>query len=325
MPRLVLGRAIDRRDFRAGHAEVDRELSAVVDLIVQQEPEHVEAPQVAHFLGSRHELDRRIELRVVHLLHLVADRFQGLLHLADHALPGGGHRRHVRRGRLHLALDGLRAPDAFEDEGPGEVFRAAAAGVWLQVGFVLGIGFQQFQRECRFVVPRLLEFLLLAHDLSSLNRACNLPHRRALASRGTSVILYQYTGTRGRRVFHGIDPRSPIPLYVQIAERVRLAIATGTLGSAASLPSVRQLAAELRINPATVIQAYRDLEAQGFVEIRHGAGTFVRELAPGRRARERSQQAVALVRKLLADARRSGVSLAELQRALETELGAKTT
>jgi len=126
-------------------------------------------------------------------------------------------------------------------------------------------------------------------------------------------------------VFHGIDPRSPIPLYVQIAERVRLAIATGTLGSAAPLPSVRQLAAELRINPATVIQAYRDLEAQGFVEIRHGAGTFVRELAPGRRARERSQQAVALVRKLLAEARRSGVSLAELQRALETELGVKST
>ncbi len=140
-----------------------------------------------------------------------------------------------------------------------------------------------------------------------------------------TVIVYQYTGTGAVLLFHGIDPRSPIPLYVQIADRVRLAIATGTLGSAAPLPSVRQLAAELRINPATVIQAYRDLEAQGFVEIRHGAGTFVRELAPGRRARERSQQAVALVRKLLAEARRSGVSLAELQRALETELGVKVT
>ena len=141
----------------------------------------------------------------------------------------------------------------------------------------------------------------------------------------STVIVYRYTGTRSRLLFHGIDPRSPIPLYVQIADRVRLAIATGTLGSAAPLPSVRQLAAELRINPATVIQAYRDLEAQGFVEIRHGAGTFVRELAPGRRARERSLQAGALVRKLLAEARRSGVSLAELQRALETELGVKVT
>jgi GntR family transcriptional regulator len=126
-------------------------------------------------------------------------------------------------------------------------------------------------------------------------------------------------------LFHGIDARSPVPLYAQIAERVRLAIATGALGSAAALPSVRQLASELRVNPATVIQAYRELEAQGFVEIRHGAGTFVRELAPGRRARERSQQAAALVRKLLAEARRSGVSLQELHRALETELGVKTT
>lgn len=126
-------------------------------------------------------------------------------------------------------------------------------------------------------------------------------------------------------MFHGIDARSPIPLYVQIAERVRLAISTGALGSAAPLPSVRQLAAELRVNPATVTQAYRDLEVQGFVEIRHGAGTFVRELAPGRRARERSQQAVALVRKLLTDARRAGVSLPELHRALEAELGVKAT
>ncbi|HEV8379995.1 MAG TPA: GntR family transcriptional regulator [Gemmatimonadales bacterium] len=126
-------------------------------------------------------------------------------------------------------------------------------------------------------------------------------------------------------MFHGIDARSPVPLYAQIAERVRLAIATGALGSADALPSVRQLASELRVNPATVIQAYRELEAQGFVEIRHGAGTFVRELAPGRRARERSHQAAALVRKLLADARRSGVSLPELHRALEAELGVKTT
>ena len=125
-------------------------------------------------------------------------------------------------------------------------------------------------------------------------------------------------------MFDQIDPRSPTPLYAQIAGRIRVAVAAGELRPGESLPSVRQLAARLRVNPATVVQAYRDLEAQGFVEIRHGAGTFVRELAPGRRARERSQQASALVRKLVADARRSGVSLAELHRALEAELGVKT-
>src|SRR5256886_9640413 len=82
-------------------------------------------------------------------------------------------------------------------------------------------------------------------------------------------------------------------------------MAPGALGSAAPLPSVRQLAADLRVNPATVIQAYRELESQGFVEIRHGAGTFVRELAPGRRSKERSKHAVRLVRRLVAEARRA--------------------
>lgn len=128
-------------------------------------------------------------------------------------------------------------------------------------------------------------------------------------------------GSQRRSILFEIDARSATPLYAQIAERVRLAIATGALGTAEALPSVRQLATELRVNPATIVQAYRDLEAQGFVETRHGAGTFVRELAPGRRARERAHQATALVRKLLAEARRRGVSLAELQRAIEDELG----
>jgi GntR family transcriptional regulator len=125
-------------------------------------------------------------------------------------------------------------------------------------------------------------------------------------------------------VFERIDPRSSTPLYAQIASRLKVAIAAGELRPADALPSVRQLAAELRVNPATVVQAYRDLESDGFVEIRHGAGTFVRELAPGRRARERSRQATALVRALLADARRRGVSLAELQTAIEEEIGVKT-
>ena len=122
-------------------------------------------------------------------------------------------------------------------------------------------------------------------------------------------------------MFERIDPRSPTPLYAQIAARLRVAIATGELRPAAALPSVRELAAELRINPATVIQAYRDLETAGLVEIRQGAGTFVRELAPGRRSRERARQAKALVRRLITDARRAGVSLPELRDAIDAEIG----
>ena len=122
-------------------------------------------------------------------------------------------------------------------------------------------------------------------------------------------------------MFEHLDPRSPTPLYAQIANRIRVAIAAGELRPATPLPSVRQLAAQVRVNPATVVQAYRDLEADGFVEMRQGAGTFVREVAPDVRARERAQQAKALVRDMLARAGHVGVSLQELQAAIAEEMG----
>ena len=122
-------------------------------------------------------------------------------------------------------------------------------------------------------------------------------------------------------MFEHLNPRSPIPLYEQIANRVRLAIASGELRPATALPSVRQLATQLRVNPATVVQAYRDLETEGFVEMRQGAGTFVREVAPQARARERARQAVALVREMLAQAGRLGVSRQDLQTAVAEEIG----
>jgi len=125
-------------------------------------------------------------------------------------------------------------------------------------------------------------------------------------------------------VFEQLDPRSPNPLYAQIANRLRVAIAAGELRPGAALPSVRHLAAELRVNPATVVQAYRDLESDGFVEMRQGAGTFVREVPPEGRARERARQATTLVRQLLGEAGRLGVSLAELQAAIAEHIGVGT-
>ncbi|TMC67403.1 MAG: GntR family transcriptional regulator, partial [Chloroflexi bacterium] len=286
-------------------------------------PEEVLSAHVAHLLGCRIELDRRTQLPIIHFARRVCHLLEDALHFAHGALPRIGHRRHVGRRKLELALQRLRGGDAFECKRPRQLLRAAARGVGLHGFLPTGVGAQDLHRGGCLPFPGVQKRLFLAHTLSSLSRAeiclCR-PRLRAPGKCITVPIHWNCDGT----VFHDIDARSPIPLYVQIAERIRLAIATGTLGSAAPLPSVRQLAAELRVNPATIIQAYRDLEAQGFVEIRHGAGTFVRELAPGRRARERSQQASALVRKLVADARRSGVSLAELHRALEAELGVKT-
>lgn len=122
-------------------------------------------------------------------------------------------------------------------------------------------------------------------------------------------------------MFDGIDPRSPTPLYEQIAARVRVAVAAGELAAGESLPSVRALSRELRVNPATVVQAYRDLSADGFVELRHGQGTFVKEVSTLARAEERAAQATDMVRKLLQDAARVGIGAEELAHAFRTEAG----
>src|SRR5579885_916238 len=124
-------------------------------------------------------------------------------------------------------------------------------------------------------------------------------------------------------MFERIDPRSPVPLYAQIAARLRVAIAADELKPGDALPSVRQLAAQLRINPATVVQAYRELEADGLVATRQGAGTFVLDVTTERRASERRGEARRLVRDLLADARRLGIPIEDLRAAVDQELNGR--
>lgn len=123
-------------------------------------------------------------------------------------------------------------------------------------------------------------------------------------------------------MFTDIDPRSPTPLYEQIAARVRVAVAAGDLRPGDALPSVRALARELRVNPATVVQAYRDLAVDGFVDMRHGQGTFVQDVPGFLRDEERAVQAQKLVRKLLQDAARMGLGTEDIARALNAEMGA---
>jgi GntR family transcriptional regulator len=122
-------------------------------------------------------------------------------------------------------------------------------------------------------------------------------------------------------VFDRIDPRSPTPLYEQIAGRIRVAVAAGELNEGQALPSVRQLATTLRVNPATVVQAYRELQGQGFVELKHGAGTFVKAVPAERKKGERIQYAADLVRGMMAEAARLGVNGEDLRTALDRELG----
>lgn len=121
-------------------------------------------------------------------------------------------------------------------------------------------------------------------------------------------------------MLNDLDPKSAVPLYEQIAVRLKAAVATGELAAGEALPSVRSMAGRLRINPATVVQAYRALEQEGFVEMRQGAGSFVRAVHSDARGRERTSQARRLMRATLAEAARLGLSRQELKEAFRHEL-----
>ena len=121
-------------------------------------------------------------------------------------------------------------------------------------------------------------------------------------------------------MFERIDPRSPVPMYAQIAERVRVAVASGELTRGDGLPSVRILATRLRVNPATVVQAYQSLQAEKLVEMKQGAGTFVADVPSDTRARDRAAAAKRVVRDMMAAAARRGLARDDLQRALNGEL-----
>src|SRR3954454_19523013 len=109
-----------------------------------------------------------------------------------------------------------------------------------------------------------------------------------------------------------LSPSHPMPLYAQLTRAITFAIATGRLRVGERLPTVRQLAVELRINANTVAKVYAELERAGVVETRRGVGTFIRE-AGDRTASlpDRERQLLALADRFLAGADSLGFSADE--------------
>jgi len=114
-----------------------------------------------------------------------------------------------------------------------------------------------------------------------------------------------------------LDHRSGVPIYRQIIDQVLGGIASGTLGGGDQLPTVRQVAVDLAVNPNTVVRAYRELEIRGVLETQQGTGTFLthREVKPD--DSERQRQLGQLVGEFVARAGRSGFSVQELQEQLK--------
>jgi len=116
------------------------------------------------------------------------------------------------------------------------------------------------------------------------------------------------------------NPSSGVPIYLQLMEQVKHAIETGALRAGEQLPGMRPLAEELVINPNTVAKAYRELEHEGVIELRHGAGAFVTGNAQGKRVTRRFREGQTLVSATVKRLRARGVKDEEIRRLFEAEL-----
>ena len=106
-----------------------------------------------------------------------------------------------------------------------------------------------------------------------------------------------------------LDTKSGVPFYRQIIEQIKFGIARGELALGDRLPTVRQLAVDLSINPNTVVRAYRELEIEGVLDSQQGSGTFVGQQKPEIDQLEKQRMLDQILTDLLARASSYGLSL----------------
>lgn len=116
------------------------------------------------------------------------------------------------------------------------------------------------------------------------------------------------------------NPSTGVPIYLQLMEQVKHAIETGALRSGEQLPGIRPLAEELVINPNTVARAYRELEHEGAIELRHGAGAFVSDNAGAKKLTDKLRAGQAIVATAIERLHAGGVTDEEIRRLFEAEL-----
>jgi GntR family transcriptional regulator len=120
------------------------------------------------------------------------------------------------------------------------------------------------------------------------------------------------------------NPSSGVPIYLQLMEQVKHAIESGALRPGDQLPGIRPLAEDLVINANTVAKAYRELEHEGVIELRHGAGAFVSGKARAPKAADKFRAAQALVAETVERLRAQGLSDEEIRRLVEAQLAGLT-
>jgi len=120
-----------------------------------------------------------------------------------------------------------------------------------------------------------------------------------------------------------LNPLLGTPLYLQLVEHLKHSIATGAIRAGEQLPSVRKMAEDLLINPNTVVRAYRDLESDGMVELRHGSGVFVRESVSSRT--DLMKKAEPIIRSAVDRLESLDLEEDDIRRLMENELAQRRT
>jgi GntR family transcriptional regulator len=121
------------------------------------------------------------------------------------------------------------------------------------------------------------------------------------------------TNSPARRPFQfALDLHSGVPVYRQLIDQVRSGMALGSLSAGDQLPTVRQMAVDLTINPNTVMRAYRELELGGLLETHQGTGTFVAKKKLERKDAERERQLTQLANEFAARAGAAGFTAEDL-------------
>ena len=118
-----------------------------------------------------------------------------------------------------------------------------------------------------------------------------------------------------------LDLKSGVPVYRQIIDQVQAGLAAGLLARGDQLPTVRQVAVDLEINPNTVLRAYRELEIRGVLDTQQGTGTFVSDRSAPEDEVERARKLEQLVSDVVARAGAGGFALRDVTEALQQRLG----
>ena len=115
-----------------------------------------------------------------------------------------------------------------------------------------------------------------------------------------------------------IDKSSGVPIYVQLAERIRFLVRSGELDAGQAMPTVRQLAVQLGVNANTVARVYRDLQVDGLLRLERGVGTFVNQVNASQARMSDLKLLDRKVTELIRLGRRIGMAAAEMSQFIET-------